>query len=122
MKEELLKTHNEVSEIGSLHSSAYERIFNVYKDQGEFYAYNIIKTVQFPADMDDEYFTYIKTIGRDPCTKLSFDFYGDIRLWWLICLVNKIMNPVVLPDPGTTLKILKPEFINTVLDQIEAQV
>lgn len=119
MKIELNKSHNKVDELGDLPSSSYETIFNMYKDQGEFYAYNILKTVRFPNDIEDEFFYFHQTAGRDPWTKLSFDHYGTIRLWWLVCLVNKIMNPVLLPEPGTVIKILKPIYVSEVIDQIK---
>ena len=121
MKEELYKTHNEVSQLGDLPSSAYESIFNMYKDQGEFYAYNIIKTVQFPKDLDDELFYYAIVTGSYTWTRLSFEHYGTIQLWWLICLTNKIMNPVKSPEPGLTIKILKAKYVSEVIDQIQAQ-
>ena len=121
MKEELYKGHNEVTEIGDLPSSAYEAIFNMYKDQGEFFAYNILKTVQFPRDMDEDLFYYALITGNHTWAKLSFDHYGTIQLWWLICLTNKIMNPVLLPEPGTTIKVLKAQYVSEVMDQIKAQ-
>ena len=119
MKIELFKTHNNISQLGNLDSSSYENVFNMYKDEGEFFAYNILKTVHFPEDMDTDFFYYYRTTGSDPWTKLSFDHYGTIKLWWLICLANKIMNPVILPDAGTVIRVLKPIYISEVIDQIK---
>jgi len=119
MKTELLKSHNSVNELGNLQPSAYENIFNMYKDEDQFFAYNILKTVQFPHNMGEDYFYYHRTTGSDPWTKLSFDHYGTIKLWWLVCLVNKIMNPVIKPAAGTVLRILKPLYIADVINQLK---
>ena len=121
MKEELLKTHNEVSEIGNLHSTAYERIFNMYKD-GDFYAYNILRTVKIPENLDPSTFTYVKIAGKMSWTALSFAEYRTIRLWWLICVANGILNPVLLPEPGTVVKIITPASVRTVINTIKSQV
>ena len=60
----------------------------------------------------------IKKEGRVISQKL----YGTIRLWWLLCLVNKIINPVKLPTPGLVIKAIKPNYIQTVIDQITSQI
>jgi len=118
MKIELNKHHNEVPELGDLDIGSYENIFNMYKDEGEFFAYNILRSVHFPADMDNEFFYFYRVENNKVWTRISFDHYGTIQLWWLICLVNKIMNPVTLPDPGTVIRVLKPQYVSQVLEQI----
>lgn len=120
MKTELNKTNNEVSELKSLPDSFYENIFNVYKD-GDFFAYNILKTIKIPDNLDTRLYDSVIVSGKISWQKLSFDQYNTINLWWLICLTNGIKNPTYLPEPGTFLKIIKPEYLNDVLDEIEAQ-
>ena len=115
MKIALYKNHNNVEELGNLQPSSYEAIFNMYKDEGEFFAYNILRTVKFPEDLDNEFFYYYQVIGNDTWCRLSFNQYGTIQLWWLICLINKIMNPVKFPKPGTVLKILRPIYVSEVI-------
>ena len=119
MKEELHKTHNSVPELGNLHAAAYENIFSMYKDEGEFYSYNITRAIRFPDDLNDDLYYYHQIVGTDTWTKLSFDHYGTIQLWWLICSVNKILNPVLLPDSGTVIKILKPIYVSDVIEQVK---
>ena len=52
-------------------------------------------------------------------TALSFQEYGSIRLWWLICVTNGILNPVLLPEPGTIIKVIKPEYVRDIIEQIK---
>tara|TARA_B100001123_G_C14746227_1_gene802992 strand:+ start:76 stop:441 length:366 start_codon:yes stop_codon:yes gene_type:complete len=117
MKTELNKTSNSIDELPVISDRVYERIFNVYKE-GNYYAYNILKTVNIPRNLDDEIFYYSRIIGKTTWTQLSFDHYSTIRLWWLICVTNKIMNPVLLPKQGTVIRIIKQEYVNSILEQI----
>jgi len=120
MKTELNKTINRTDELENVSDSAYERIFNVYKDD-DYYAFNILKTVNVPKDLDGELFYYSYIQGKTTWTRLAFDHYGSIRLWWLICVTNKILNPVLLPEPGMVIKIIKAEHVSNILDQISNQ-
>jgi ABC-type nitrate/sulfonate/bicarbonate transport system permease component len=121
MKIELSKTHNDVPGLGNLNDFAYENIFNVYT-QDDFYAYNILRTVKIPENLDPSTFTYVKIAGKISWTSLSFLEYRTIRLWWLICIANGILNPVILPEPGTVIKIITPASVRSVIDSIKSQV
>ena len=105
MKNELNKRHNDIERFGKLPADVYENIFNVYKEDEDYYAYNISKSIHIPHDINPEF--------------VDFEIYGSITLWWLILVTNGIHNPVLLPEPGTVLKIIKPEFVNTILEQIK---
>ena len=122
MKDELRKTIDQVDETLIIPENAYERIFHMYRDNDVHYAFNLMRTVNIPADIDDDVIFYTRVTGKKTWTQRSFDIYGTIRLWWLICLTNKIMNPVTLPDPGMVLKIIKPEMVPQVLESIHNQI
>ena len=100
MKTELLKSHKD----------------------GDFYSYNILRTVKIPENLDPSTFTYVKIAGKMSWTALSFAEYRTIRLWWLICVANGILNPVLLPEPGTVVKIITPASVRTVINTIKSQV
>ena len=54
-------------------------------------------------------------------TELSQDIYGTQDLWWLICLVNRIYNPINNPELGEVYKIIKPDLVSTLLNSIKNQ-
>lgn len=120
MKTELSKTQNEIPALGNLNDFAYENIFSVYKEDDHF-GYNILKTVKLPDELDPDTFTYVRIVGKTSWTALSFAEYRTIRLWWLICITNGILNPVILPEPGTVIKIIGPTFVRGVIDQMKNQ-
>ena len=121
MKEDLNIYQNQVKDLNNLNKYCFEQVFKMYKQDG-FYAYNIIKTIEFPDELDPLIFDNISIDGEVPWTTISQKLYGTIRLWWLLCLVNKIMNPVVLPTPGIIIKVIKPNYLKTVIDQIVSQI
>lgn len=120
MKEELFKKQNEISELSKISDYTYERIFNLYKSNTHF-AYNILRTVHIPADLDDSIYFHVMISGKMTWTQVSFEHYGTIRLWWLLCLANGILNPVLNPDPGTVIKIIKRDYVNLIVQQINSQ-
>ena len=54
-----------------------------------------------------------------PWTTVSYNAYKTIHLWWLICMLNKIRNPVKFPERGMIIKIIKPDYVNLVLREIQ---
>lgn len=115
------ETNFNASNISQLSQYDYEKIFRVYEEEGKL-AYNIIKTVHIPSDIDPGMVEHTRIIGTTSWTQVSFQIYGTIKLWWLICITNKILNPVLLPRPGSVIRYIKPQYIGQVLKEIANQV
>lgn len=114
---------NNISDLNPLESNRYENIFNVDQtDANNYYFYNIIKTVHINAKDLDPAFYFKHTVDRStPFTSLSYRLYDSINLWWLICILNNINNPVEFIEPGTVLYIIKKQYLSTVLNEIKKQ-
>jgi len=112
---------NNLTELQELDTFRYENLFNVYQNESQQYFYNLLSKVNFPENISEEYYT-IYTVGNDsvPYTLISYRVYNTISLWWLICAVNQITNPVCFPAPNTQLKILSPQYVREVLLSIKA--
>ena len=111
---------NQVEALNNLNSNLYENIFNVNLIDGDgrdLYFYNILNKVIFPDDISDEYITEVLINIDKPWTTLSYEIYGTIQLWWVIVLLNK-PDYIFKAQAGTTYKVIKPGFINAVLQQI----
>ena len=115
-----LKRQNSIPELPQLSNYRYENIFNVYQlDNGAFF-YNINRTITIPDDIDkNAYYTTI-TNGRMPWTTISYRAYGTMYLWWLIAILNKVKTP--LTPPTGTIKIIRPEYISTILSEINKKI
>jgi hypothetical protein len=51
---------------------------------------------------------------------ISQKYYDTSYLWWLIPLMNNMVNPFEDLNPGDNLKILKPEYLYQLLNEILA--
>jgi len=122
MNAEPLKQNN-ISVLPTLSLLNFENLFNVYSEnvygtQQNFF-YNLISTVNIPNNLDQStYTTYTVTSDNLPWTLISQKCYNTPQLWWLICCVNNIQNPINFPKAGTVLKVLTPSYVSSILQQI----
>jgi hypothetical protein len=110
---------NDIPELPGLNRFRYEKIFRVYETKGAHYFYSLIKKISIPTDIDETKIYYMTVRSNLPWTMISFKAYQTIELWWLICLVNKIDNPLIYPETGTNIKILRPEYLPTIYAEID---
>ena len=112
---------NEIKDksIKKLDPQHLENLFNVYTDDNGQYFYNILKTVNFPEDIDPTIYSEYTTLPKDTWPLIAWKSYGDVRLWWVVCAVNNIVDPVGQPVVGTTLKILGGDIVRDILTQIK---
>lgn len=110
---------NDIPELPYLENFRYENLFNVYINKEDKYFYNVLSKVNFPEQIDETFYT-IYTVPNDNIswTFISNQFYGTTLLWWVICSVNRIQNPVYFPAAGTELKILNPTIVRNIVQQI----
>ena len=115
MKQNNIKDKN----ITKLQVQQLENLFNIYNDEDGMYYYNLNKTVNFPDDLDPNIYGVYTTEPKDTWPLIAYKFYKNVRLWWLICAVNNIINPVAQPENGTQLKILSVEVVRSILTQVK---
>jgi len=115
---DLEQYQNQIQELPSLEDVRYENIFKVAKTD-KFFFYNIIKKISIPEDIQSDIYYEIRINSNKPWTTLSNEIYGTQDLWWLICLVNSIYNPINNPTLGEVYKIIKPDYVNPILVEIK---
>ena len=113
---------NEIKDLPKLSVYRYENFFNIYTDdKSDMRFYNMLRNINvFPADntvLEDEYLIQYD----DSWTYISYKAYNTIELWWLVCAYNQIQNPIKMPQAGTKIKILKSEYVNLVLTELNKQ-
>ena len=107
---------NNITNLPKLESNRLENIFSIQQTENGEYYYNMLYTVNFSNENLAPYTYDVYTTNQgDTYTLISYKMYNTINLWWLVCSLNNINNPTSLPAPGTSLKILKPSYVNTVL-------
>jgi hypothetical protein len=102
---------------------SFESFLRMYLTKDNQFYYNILgASVFFEGELDPSTYYKIKITRKMPWTTVSYNEYRNINLWWLILAVNKIVNPVEYPTPGTELKILYPKYVRYVIDKITERV
>lgn len=86
------------------------------KDNNLVYLMN--KTIYIKDDINPQYYTTRQWQDGDTWFLLSYLEYNTIDLWWLICKVNNITSPIISPEPGTPIKLLKKDIVEQILDMI----
>jgi len=114
---------NEIDELENLSEYKYENIFKVFQTEtNKYYYYNITRTVRVATEDLDKTFYYKHKVNRSiSYTALSYSIYGTIDLWWLICIINSIDDPVSFITPGTEIKLIKPKQVRNIIDTIKKQ-
>jgi hypothetical protein len=110
---------NSIKGLPALKSTRYENIFKLYTNDAGQYYYNLLQSVFLPDIINEDYVYYQQITTKMPWTMVSYNAYQTIELWWLICLANKVFNPVKFPDRGTLIKVIKPQYVSTVLNEIK---
>jgi hypothetical protein len=99
----------------------YENFFNVYQNTDGSYFYNLLRGINiFPANNSSVEDVYT-TKSNDTWYLISYNYYNTMDLWWLVCEYNQIKDPTTMPVVGTTLKLLKSEYVWPILQQITLQ-
>jgi len=117
---ELGKYQNEVTSLSALSLGMYERIFKVYTQAAndtdkQFYFYNILNKIQFPENLDSNFFGLYDVVGRLPLTTVSYRIYDNIHLWWILYLNNlEVLRNKFYVDGGVQLKFIKPELLGVI--------
>jgi len=111
---------NLIYDLPKLTSTKYENIFNVYTDQSNFYYYNLLQSVIFPDNLLDSFFDPYAIAPNDAWSFISYKKYGTIDLWWMICLVNKVQNPLAPLNSGDIIRIPKSQVVQEILTQLIA--
>lgn len=94
-------------------------IFNIV-NKGQNSYFNIAKTINFynVDELSSDYYQVYKVIDGDTWPLISYKFYNNIKLWWLICKFNNIKNPFVDLKINMILKIPTLNFMSQIVESI----
>jgi len=92
--------------------------FNLLQDNRNIKFLNIFRSSKL-FDLDVEYFLTHELDDNDWWDNLSNEYYSTPYLWWTIPLINKIENPFEVPESGTNIKILKSEYIFSLINEMK---
>ena len=112
---------NEIQSLQRLRTENLENILNVHQTDDNKYYYNLLQTVEIPDNLPNGYYYTYTVQQEDVWPNISYKAYNTPNLWWAIVSANKILDPTKIPEPGTIIKILKPDVVSLILDQTSSQ-
>jgi hypothetical protein len=98
------------------------RLFNILLDNDGYTNFmNIFRSFSINDDVTYKVNYYILyNVGYDEWwDNISYKQYGTPNLWWIIAMINSVVNPFEELQEGTSIKILKEEFLYVVLRDLE---
>jgi hypothetical protein len=106
------KVYRELTDIRLLTSSRLN-LYNILVDKPtNVYFNNLFRSIEISNIMDNNnYFDIYTTEMTDWWDNISDKFYGTSTLWYLLCVMNKIINPYEEIDEGQQIKVLKKEYL-----------
>lgn len=113
-----LEKYNKMSD-SDVSKYSLKTIFSVV-DKGKQSYFNISKTINFQ-NLDKVPTNYYKsyTVKEfDNWPNLSYKFYNTIKLWWILCKFNQVVDPFQDLIVGSVIKIPNKEFILEILDSL----
>jgi hypothetical protein len=113
----------DISFLPTIDEYSMESFMRMYLTRDNQFFFNLLSTkISFDGEFDASTYYTITVTRKIPWTTVSYNEYRNMNLWWLICVVNNIINPVEYPVPGTKLKILYPTYVRQVIDIINQKV
>jgi hypothetical protein len=115
---------SEIPSLADVENVSYENFFKLHIYNDEFTFFNLLKKINILTntnDIDPVYFITYNIDVEIPWVVLSYKIYGTLNLWWLLCLVNNIQDATKNPELGTKIKAVKPQYVNSIIGQINTQ-
>jgi len=103
-----------------LGNTSQVQLFSILKDKRNNVDFiNIFKSYKLNEDLKKSFSYDLYEVQNDDWWEnISFKYYGTPDLWWIIALVNEVMNPFEHLEDGMNLYILKPAYLYQMLKEI----
>lgn len=118
MKQFELKTDDPLFKVNA---NDFANFFKCYQNTDGSWKMNINRTLVI---MNKDYlrpaiYTYYEVKYGDSWTLISYNYYGTIELWWVICKFNGITDPTISPVEGEKLIIPNKSIVDSIVKQLK---
>lgn len=108
----------EITKISNITNFNIENYVSVFTNKDNYQVLNLMETVKIPQNINPIYYEIYTPTNNESFQTISYKYYGTIKLWWLICATNFIFNITEGARGGIPIKIIKPLYVQTILNQL----
>ena len=104
-----------------LPTSSRLNLYNIIQDIDMVYAINIFKTIDitdYVKNNNDFFLTHIAE-EDEWWDNISYKYYQTPALWYIICIMNNILNPYEEIEKGQLIKIIKQVYLYNIFKDIK---
>lgn len=104
-----------------LRNTSQLKLFNILKDSDGDKFMNIFRSFSLNEDIlaDAATFDTYEVSNDDWWENISYEYYGTPFLWWVIALVNEVVNPFEELEEGDNIRILREQYLYVLFTDIE---
>lgn len=110
------------AEVGRrLRNTSQLKLFNILKDTDGDKFMNIFRSFSLNEDIlaDAATFDTYEVSNDDWWENIAYEYYGNEYLWWIVALVNEVVNPFEELVEGDNIRILREEYLYVLFTDIE---
>lgn len=105
-----------------LNNISHLKLFNILEDVDKTKLLNIWRSFTFNEDVIDNtpYYETYEVENEDWWDNIAYKFYDTPNLWWVIAMMNNIVNPFEELEIGSNIKILREQYLYQLLKEIRS--
>jgi hypothetical protein len=109
---------DEIDFVLPLQSSINNHLIHRNDDTGEYWL-NPVGNINFIGGNSENLQNYQVIMG-DNWPLIAHKIYGSAKLWWVLAELNNVLDAFTeLPEPGETIKIITPQLMWQVLNDVK---
>ena len=103
-----------------LNNISHLKLFNILEDIDKTKLLNIWRSFTFNDDVIDNtpYYETYEVENEDWWDNIAYKFYNSPNLWWVIAMMNNVVNPFEELEIGSNIKILREQYLYQLLKEI----
>ena len=111
-----VETGNRLSNI------SYLKLFNMLQDADGTKYLNIWRSFVLNEDVtsDTVFYDTYDVSNEDWWDNISYIHYETPGFWWVVAMMNDVVNPFEELEPGSNIKILRGEYLYQLIKEMEA--
>lgn len=96
-------------------------LFNILQDPDSTKYMNIFRNYTLNTDILENVLLYYlhEVDHNDWWDNISYKYYQTPDLWWVIAIINGVVNPFEELEVGEVVRVLKEEYLYQIIEDIE---